>query len=850
MRPGGLLLVGAAEAVSSNDGRFEVVSKPERLYRRIGGSRPSDLALMSNPGDGPRARVRPGLPSTPSRQRTLADLCVKHVVETYGPAAVLVNARLEVPALPGADGSLSQGGVGTTDVRHRRPGARGGANQIAGRPARGATERRTRRRDRRADQRRKRLAVVQRRGDASVQRGGAAAARLLSRGAAAGARRARGRAVRRASQGRRTRTRSRSDEADLQKALRNLEASSEEQMAINEEALSVNEEYQSTNEELLTSKEELQSLNEELTALNSQLQETLGAPAHDLPRSFRTCSTAPSRRRSFSTPSFSIRFFTPATKAFFNVIPERYRPAAGRPEFAGRRRRYAARRPQRVAEDHAPVEREIEGRRRVVHPPDPALSHARQADRRRRRHLRGHHRAQESRRGAGGGQGAGGIWPAWPNRAFSPPPATIFASRCRPWLCCRACWPSRVEGEKAAKLVDRLDEALSAMTEMLNTLLNINQIEVGDGPRPSRSTFRSTICSTGCATNSPIMPRRQGLCLRVARCGLSIRSDPRLLEQMIRNLLANALKYTKRGRVLFGCRRRADACSIEIWDTGVGIADVRTRAVFDEYYQVDNAARQRKQGLGLGLSIVKSLGALLDHPIHVRSLPGKGSVFSIIKCRRRPRRRPHAVPSGRAEAVPEAAPASRGTVLIVDDDVEVRDHLELFLQDEGYLAATASDGATALKWAENAVEPPDLVLADYNLPNGMNGVEVAQRLRHELDRQIPFIVLTGDIDDRGAAQHRHPRLRVVQQAGEAARVDARHREVARKPPSPAIDDQEPAGGAPPRLAPARRSSSSTTTIGFAARSAPCWKMTDAPSRPMRAAKRFSLAYDPGKPALL
>ena len=112
-------------------------------------------------------------------------------------------------------------------------------------------------------------------------------------------------------------------------------------------------------------------------------------------------------------------------------------------------------------------------------------------------------------------------------------------------------------------------------------------------------------------------------------CSLSIRSDPRLLEQMIRNLLSNALKYTRRGKVLLGCRRRDGMLSIEVWDTGIGIPDAELQAIFEEYHQLDNAARERSRGLGLGLSIVQRLGNLLGHRVRVRSQPGKGSVFAI-----------------------------------------------------------------------------------------------------------------------------------------------------------------------------------------------------------------------------
>ena len=157
-------------------------------------------------------------------------------------------------------------------------------------------------------------------------------------------------------------------------------------------------------------------------------------------------------------------------------------------------------------------------------------------------------------------------------------------------------------------------------------------------------------------------------------------------------------------------------------------------------------ARQRSQGLGLGLSIVKSLGELLGHPISVRSLHGKGSVFSIEVPLT-----PSGVPSPpdrRARAADDestqTAPRT-GAILIVEDDREVREHLKLFLNEEGYQTSTAVDGHDALGLLARGTTRPDLVLADYNLPDGMNGVQVCQKLRQELDRQIPFIILTGDI---------------------------------------------------------------------------------------------------------
>ena len=133
---------------------------------------------------------------------------------------------------------------------------------------------------------------------------------------------------------------------------------------------------------------------------------------------------------------------------------------------------------------------------------------------------------------------------------------------------------------------------------------------------------------------------------------------------------------------------------IEIWDTGIGIPESELQAIFEEYHQVDNAARQRSRGLGLGLSIVKSLGELLGHPIRVRSLHGKGSVFSIEVPVTPSGHRSDAwslVRSPANDAPAQTAPRT-GAILIIEDDPEVREHLKLFLNEEGYHTSTAVDG--------------------------------------------------------------------------------------------------------------------------------------------------------------
>ncbi len=265
---------------------------------------------------------------------------------------------------------------------------------------------------------------------------------------------------------------------------------------------------------------------------------------------------------------------------------------------------------------------------------------------------------------------------------------------------------------------------------------------------------------------------------------------------MIRNLISNALKYTHSGKVLVGCRSRQDKLRIEIWDTGIGIPESELKAIFEEYHQVDNSARQRSRGLGLGLSIVKSLGELLGHQISVRSLHGKGSVFSI-EVPRTPGAAASA-PDDRSRLV-AAAPAQTahrtGAILIIEDDPEVREHLKLFLDEEGYFVMTAVDGPSALEAVARGTMRPDLVLADYNLPDGMNGVQVSQRLRRELDGQTPFIILTGDISTgtlRDIALHDCVHLDKPVKLGELTRTIEK---LLAKPRDPDVAPADHAAGA-------------------------------------------------------
>jgi two-component system CheB/CheR fusion protein len=277
-----------------------------------------------------------------------------------------------------------------------------------------------------------------------------------------------------------------------------------------------------------------------------------------------------------------------------------------------------------------------------------------------------------------------------------------------------------------------------------------------------------------------------------------VRSDPRLLEQMIRNLLSNAVKYTNKGKILLGCRRRGDRLRIEVWDTGIGVPEEQLQAIFEEFHQVDNPARERSKGLGLGLAIVERVADLLGHTVDVRSRPGKGSVFAVE------------VPLGR-DALPwrprldrskgkETAHQS-GAILIVEDDPSVREMLVLLLEGEGHRTTSAEDGRKALALAERGAIHPDLVIADYNLPKGLNGLEVVGGLRELVGHEISAVILTGDISTdtlREIAQGGHLHLNKPVKAKELTDLIQRRLAESRPPAQASTPQPTEAAGDSPR----------------------------------------------------
>ncbi len=250
----------------------------------------------------------------------------------------------------------------------------------------------------------------------------------------------------------------------------------------------------------------------------------------------------------------------------------------------------------------------------------------------------------------------------------------------------------------------------------------------------------------------------KGLALRVAATRVVVRSDAAMLERVIRNLVANAIRYTDTGGILIGARSRGTHVAIDVIDTGIGIAPEHHARIFEEFYQVRDARSDRATtGMGLGLAIVRRLAALLEHRIEVASRVGRGSRFSVIApraagaadLRMRPahhRRFPAARP----------APASIAGALVgvIDDDPASVDAMAALYATWGAQVAGGADADAMLTALGDAERYPDLVVADLRLAAGGSGIDAVHRLRDELGMAVPALIVSGDI---GAAAERDAR---------------------------------------------------------------------------------------------
>ncbi|KJF72878.1 histidine kinase [Agrobacterium arsenijevicii] len=786
LRENGILLIGKSETVGRMDDHFKLISETDKVYRRVGPPVFGDLHFGTAPGGNVRIPPSQGKVTLASRHNALAEAVSQLLLGSYVPAAILVNRHYEYLYSVGPTAKFLQiaSGPASHDLFAMIP--KGLHNKI-----RSAVHRATR------DQKSSVARKAKLDGNGAHIEFSIHVEPLFSHGeelflicfvedpAQAS------RAVR--SQKSSTIDMSPIAElefeleetrAELQGAIRNLELASEEQKQITAEALSLSEEYQSANEELVTSKEELQSLNEELTALNNQLHEALErqrAVSNDL-QNVLYSTDVPTL---FLDSTLRIRFFTPATRSLFNLIPS----DVGRPlsdlsgdstlrtdakmvllkgdtidrEIAGPDDRWYVRRVKPYRDESETVDGvvitfiDVSAQKQVAESREAAKKSAELATEAKSRFL------------------------SAASHDLRQPLQTLKLLQ--------GLLERSVGEGQARTFVQRMEETLSSMLGILNSVLDINQIEAGM-VEPKIVSFAIGGLLEQLFKEFHYPARAAGLQLHVVPSSLAVHTDPRLFAQIVRNLLSNALKYTTSGKILVGCRRRGTKVRFEVWDTGIGIPENHIDDVFKEYHQLDAPAGTEDRGLGLGLSIVRRLSELLGLGVSVQSRLYKGSAFMIEIDQASAGEPLVPMPAPVDDHSRQAATLSSASILVIEDENGMRDLLKMGLEQMGYTVAATSTAAEALAIVRGLQFVPDVILADYNLHTGGDGIAAIGDIRQALRRNVPALILTGDISSKALkafAQHEIPHLHkpaklkdvmqmvetlVVQQTGE--RVERRN----------------------------------------------------------------------------
>ncbi|GAA4259057.1 PAS domain-containing protein [Azospirillum formosense] len=302
-----------------------------------------------------------------------------------------------------------------------------------------------------------------------------------------------------------------------------------------------------------------------------------------------------------------------------------------------------------------------------------------------------------------------------------------------------------IRDEQGQRSLEMLERGLDTLKGLLDSLLDVSRLDAGAvDPRVEPFPLNNLLDEIA-ASYAPILESKK-LAFRIVQDRTAtVRSDRVLLGRMVRNLVENAVKYTERGAVQIAVRTLNDTAQgglarIEVSDTGIGIPPDQLTRIFAEFHQINNPERDRARGLGLGLAIVQRLSAILDHPVEVKSQPGRGSVFAIT------------VPLAAVEAPPPPPPtASLFTggrdaprALLVDDDAIVLLGLRDMFREWGYEVLIAGSADEAVAKVEADGRMPDVMLVDYRLREGRIGTEAVVRVRAMAGWDVPAMILTGE----------------------------------------------------------------------------------------------------------
>jgi signal transduction histidine kinase len=294
--------------------------------------------------------------------------------------------------------------------------------------------------------------------------------------------------------------------------------------------------------------------------------------------------------------------------------------------------------------------------------------------------------------------------------------------------------------DEHSSIVARIDAAVAAMNDLFGALLDISKLDAGV-LTPDVTDFPLQRLLGRLEATFADAAREKGLRLRMVTSDAWVRSDPILFERILLNLVSNAVRYTARGGVVVGCRRRGDRVSLEVWDTGIGIPPDQQGRIFGEFYRLGGVGGDRSAGLGLGLAIVDRLCNLLSHPLELVSHPGKGSRFAVSL----PLAANLETTTTNLISCGNSVDPVRGKlVVVIDNDPLVLEGMSGILQSWGCKVVAASSDRAALSHLAAWTQPPDLIISDFHLSDGDTGFDVIARMQAALGVRVPAFLISGD----------------------------------------------------------------------------------------------------------
>lgn len=321
------------------------------------------------------------------------------------------------------------------------------------------------------------------------------------------------------------------------------------------------------------------------------------------------------------------------------------------------------------------------------------------------------------------------------------------------------------------ELVKHIHSAVDTLQNLLDAILDISRLD-GGNLVPSIGSFPVARVLDRLGQDLSLLAAQKNLRLKLRPTRFWVRSDEKIVERILLNLVGNALRYTRTGGVLVSCRRRGDVLVVEVWDTGAGIPEHAREEIFEEYVQLANPERDRAKGLGLGLAICRRLADLLGVPLGVRSRQGRGSVF-WIELPLAPETAPQNLPAAGSAPGEEAIDPARitGTVLVVEGDALVRAGMQQAILSWGGRVLLAANRADALDHCRTSDPPPDLTICNLRLPGNGSGIELAQELQREF-KHMAVLLVSADVSEAAQSAARSAGFALLKQPVPAGRLRA------------------------------------------------------------------------------